>query len=84
MYETFFGLSRRPFAALPQVDQYVAVGAMENARSTLTRCVLRAEGSAMVVGPSGTGKTLLGLLLAAELGMQMRVVALPGGRFTSP
>jgi len=38
----------------------------------------------MVVGPSGTGKTLLGLLLAAELGMQMRVVALPGGRFASP
>ncbi len=84
MYETFFGMNRRPFAALPQVDQYVAVGAIEQARSTLTRCVSRAEGIAMVVGPSGTGKTLLGLLLAAELGMQMRVVALPGGRFTSP
>lgn len=84
MYETFFGMNRRPFAALPQVDQYVAVGAIEQARATLTRCVGRAEGIAMVVGPSGTGKTLLGLLLAAELGMQMRVVALPGGRFTSP
>ncbi len=84
MYETFFGLNRRPFAALPQVDQYVAVGSMEQARATLTRCVSRAEGIAMLVGPSGTGKTLLGLLLAAELGMQMRVVALPGGRFSSP
>lgn len=84
MYEAFFGMNRRPFAALPQVDQYVAVGAMEQARTTLSRCVLRAEGIAMVVGPSGTGKTLLGLLLAAELGLQMRVVALPGGRFASP
>jgi len=83
MYETFFGLNRRPFAALPQVDQYVAVSSMEQARSTLARCVSRAEGVALVVGPSGTGKTLLGLLLAAELGMQMRVVALPGGRFAS-
>jgi len=67
MYEAFFQLGARPFAAVPQTDRYFAAGAIENARKTVSRCVQRAEGVALVIGRSGTGKSLLCQVLAREL-----------------
>ena len=32
MYDAFFGLSKRPFASIPQVDQYFPAVAIEAAR----------------------------------------------------
>jgi len=80
MYETFFGLNRRPFAPVPQVDQYFPGKAIEAARGTLFRCIQRAEGVGMVVGPSGTGKTLLCQMLAAQLKGSLDVALLTSGR----
>jgi len=83
MYEAYFGLSRRPFASVPEVDQYFPGTAIEAARQTLVRCLQRGEGAGMVVGPSGTGKTLLCQLLAEQLKDQFRVALLSSGRLST-
>ena len=80
MHDGCFGLTRRPFASVPQVDDYFPAGAMENARTALTRCIQRGEGTGLVVGPSGTGKTLLCLMLAQQFQRSFRVAMLPSGR----
>jgi type II secretory pathway predicted ATPase ExeA len=58
MYESRFGLCRRPFSSVPQTGEYFPAKAIESARQTLIRCVQRGEGAGLVIGPSGTGKTL--------------------------
>ncbi len=80
MYEVSFGLYKRPFAAAPRVDAYFPAATIEAARQTLTRCIERAEGAGMVVGPSGTGKTLLCQVLAESFRAKLDVVLLSGGR----
>jgi type II secretory pathway predicted ATPase ExeA len=83
MYNAHFGFTRRPFAAAPQVNQYFPATAIEAARQTLARCIERAEGAAVVVGPSGTGKTLLCQVLAAHFKDSLKVVLLPSGRLST-
>jgi len=80
MYEAYFGLSRRPFLSVPQVDHYYPGTAIEAARQTLARSIERAEGVGMVVGPSGTGKTLLCLMLAEQFKNSFEVALLSSGR----
>lgn len=79
MYEASFGLRTRPFPPLPCDSQYFPATAIEAARQTLIRCVQRGEGPAMVIGPSGTGKTLLCQLLAAHFRSTLRVAVLSRG-----
>jgi type II secretory pathway predicted ATPase ExeA len=83
MYKSCFGLTRRPFASVPQVDQYFPAAAIEAARTTLARCVQRGEGAGLVVGPSGTGKTLLCLALAEEFRRSGQVAMLASGRLST-
>lgn len=83
MYDGCFGLNRRPFAAVPQVDQYFPATAIEAARSTLVRTVQRGEGTGLVIGPSGTGKSLLCLVLAAQFQRSFQVVMLANGRLST-
>jgi type II secretory pathway predicted ATPase ExeA len=83
MYETFFGFYRRPFSALPRTDLYFPGEVIEAARQTLARCAERGEGVGLVVGPSGTGKTLLCRLLAEQFQDRLRVVMLAEGRWTT-
>jgi type II secretory pathway predicted ATPase ExeA len=64
MYESHFQFHSRPFVAAPQAQRYVPTAAMEQARQTLIRCVDRAEGPGLVVGPAGSGKSLLCHLMA--------------------
>ncbi|MFN0019900.1 MAG: ExeA family protein [Pirellulaceae bacterium] len=64
MYESHFQFHSRPFTAAPQPLRYVPIAAMELARQTLIRCVERAEGPGLVVGPAGSGKSLLCQLVA--------------------
>lgn len=80
MYESFFHLTRRPFAAAPLVAGYIPTTALEQARTTLVRCVERAEGIAVVVGPPGTGKSLLCQLLAEHFRGRFQVAALASAR----
>lgn len=64
MYESFFQLQSRPFAAAPVVETYFPGRSIEHARQTLIRTIERAEGPGLVIGPAGTGKSLLLRLLA--------------------
>ncbi len=81
MYEAFFQLRRRPFAAAVQVDRYFPAASIELAKQTIARCVERAEGPAIVVGPAGTGKSMLCQLLARKLGDRFKTAVLAGGPF---
>ncbi|MBN1911476.1 MAG: AAA family ATPase [Pirellulales bacterium] len=83
MYTACFGLSQRPFSPAPVTGQYFPAEAIESARQTLTRCIGRAEGAAMVVGPSGTGKTLLCRVLAEQFRQTLAVALLGSGRLSS-
>jgi len=80
MYESFFQLRHRPFAAAPSPQRYIAVGPIEQARQTLVRCIERAEGPGLIVGPSGIGKTLLCHLLAHKFESRLQTAQLSGGR----
>ena len=80
MYEEFFGLSGRPFPAVPNVDHYYPGTAIKSAGLRLIRCVERAEGVGIVIGPSGTGKTLLLMVLAEHFKESFQVALLSSGR----
>ncbi|HVA46865.1 MAG TPA: AAA family ATPase [Pirellulales bacterium] len=79
MYESFFQLKQRPFAAAPSVDRYFPVGAVEASRQALVRSIERAEGAALLIGPAGTGKTLLCHLLAEKFRGPYAVALLSNG-----
>jgi type II secretory pathway predicted ATPase ExeA len=83
MYDGCFGLNRRPFASVPQIDYYFPAAAIEGARTTLARCIQRGEGPVLIIGPSGTGKTLLCLLLAEQFRRSFQVVMLQSGRLST-
>ncbi len=83
MYESFFGLNARPFPSVPEVESYYPAATIEAARQTLTRCIRRGEGAGMVVGPSGTGKTLLCQVLAEQCPSSLPAVLLSCGRLST-
>jgi type II secretory pathway predicted ATPase ExeA len=76
MYETYFNLNERPFASVPRADHYYPSGVIDAARNTLTRCVDRGEGVGLIVGPSGTGKSLLCQVLADQFEKKLQVALL--------
>ncbi|HTN77314.1 MAG TPA: AAA family ATPase [Pirellulaceae bacterium] len=83
MYEKFFRMKQRPFAATPSPAGYVPAQAIEQARQQLARGIERAEGPGWVVGPAGTGKSLLLAVLAAQFADRFEVVQLVSGRLRS-
>ena len=83
MYEASFGLDRRPFSSVPQTDQYYPATTIESSRRTLDRAVQRAEGVGLVVGPAGTGKTLLCQMLAEQFRQSFQVALLWSGRLST-
>jgi type II secretory pathway predicted ATPase ExeA len=80
MYESHFFLSHRPFRAAPEADVYIPTGSLEKARQSLVRCLDRAEGPALVVGPSGIGKSLLCQILARHFQLRFQVALLSSAR----
>jgi type II secretory pathway predicted ATPase ExeA len=83
MYEAYFGLNKRPFASVPCVEEYFPGTVIDGALQVLSRCIERAEGAGLVIGPSGTGKTLLCLMLKRQFEDSLRVVLLSGGHLGS-
>src|SRR5262245_30609683 len=80
MYESFFRLTQRPFAPAPQAEAYIPTGSLEHARQTLVRCLERGEGPGLVIGPAGTGKSLLCQILARHFRGQLHVAILASAR----
>ena len=79
MYEAFFDFDCRPFSAAPTASRYFPAAAAEAARTTLARCIERGDGPGLLVGPSGTGKTLVLNVLADQFRDRLRVVLLASG-----
>lgn len=76
MYENSFQLAQRPFASAPTAAAYVRTGTHQAAIENLVRCIERAEGVGLVIGPAGSGKSLLLQLLAAGFRNKFHVAML--------
>jgi type II secretory pathway predicted ATPase ExeA len=64
--------------ASPRTQFYHAAAEMDGAVKGVERCIRRAEGVALVVGPPGTGKSLLLLKLAEQVRDDFDVALLTG------
>ncbi len=83
MYEAYFGFSQRPFAAVPVANRYFPAAAVDAARQILGRCIERGAGVGVLIGPPGTGKSLLLQVLAGHFADKMAAVQLAGGQLES-
>ena len=83
MYEASFRLNGRPFLSAPRPDRYFPAASIEAARQLLARCIDRAEGVSLLVGPSGTGKSLLLTKLAEQFRNTLSVALLSNTHLNS-
>lgn len=83
MFESYFQLARRPFAVAPEVEAYYPAESIEEARRTLVRSIERAEGVGLVIGTSGTGKSLLCQLLAQRFRDKLELAMLSGAQLAT-
>jgi type II secretory pathway predicted ATPase ExeA len=70
--------STRPFMAAPRTQFYHPAAQIDAAVKGVERCVRRAEGVALVVGPPGTGKSLLLAMVAEHVRDDFDVALLSG------
>ncbi len=70
----------RPFVTAPDPDRYFPAVVIEEARRRLTRCIERGEGPALLIGGTGTGKSLLLEVLARQYRDKMTTVLLAGAQ----
>lgn len=71
MYETHFGLRRRPFRPLPDRDAYYPATTHEHALHQLLQSIQADEGHMLLTGVPGTGKTLVAHCLLERLDPQI-------------
>ena len=76
MYDTRFGLRRRPFRPIPDTDSYFPAATHDAARHLLRRALDNDEGLILLTGEPGTGKTLVARKLLEDLDEDVRVVLL--------
>jgi len=83
MYESFFGLTERPFFDSPRVHRYVPISATEDARRRLERMIERGDGTGLIIGPPGSGKTLLLHVVAEQFRGPLVLAHLEAARLCS-
>lgn len=83
MYESLYGLSRRPFAPTPDLAFYVPNESAEAALETLEHTVREDLGIGILTGDVGLGKTLVCQNLAERLADEFTVVSLPSANYPS-
>jgi type II secretory pathway predicted ATPase ExeA len=79
-HRTSLDTMERPFAAAPDADRYFPATASEDARRRLGRTIERGEGPALLIGGTGTGKTLLLEVLSRQFQNKMTTVLLAGAQ----
>ncbi|GHT10711.1 hypothetical protein FACS1894170_03280 [Planctomycetales bacterium] len=84
MYSTFFGLKKRPFASVPNVNAYFDIGSIPETKKTIESVIDRGESLALVFGASGTGKTLLLRMLRQSLELRCNVLPIINGLIDTP
>jgi type II secretory pathway predicted ATPase ExeA len=72
--------SSRPFMAAPRPQFLHPAGGIDSALTAVERAIRRAEGVALVVGPPGTGKSLLLAKLSEQVRDDFDVALLSGAR----
>lgn len=80
MYQTHFHLNDRPFASAPNPEHYFPASSIEQAREAIAISIERATGVTLLMGPVGSGKTLLCQLLANQFSRELPVCMLAGER----
>jgi type II secretory pathway predicted ATPase ExeA len=73
----------RPFPGLPVCRRYVGIGPIEEARLRICRMIERGEALAVLIGPPGTGKSLLCQKIASLYRHSHAVVSLGDVRVSS-
>ncbi len=76
MYEALLQSADRPFRATPDTKFYFPSDSIEQARQTIVRAILRAEGPCLVLGGAGLGKTMLGQIVADDVYGRFDIVKL--------
>ena len=82
MYQDYYRLSRRPFAATPNPADLARLPRFDAAVGELARCVRHATGPAVLSAPPGAGKTMALVALADHLAGGHHPVLLTGGGFS--
>ena len=80
MDNNLFGLESRVFLPGPDANCYFPADVTEKARASLSRMIQRGEGIGLLIGPTGTGKSLVCDLLAEEFEERFQVVKLACNR----
>ena len=84
MYETFFGLKRRPFLFAPDVDAYLPIDFMEESCRMVEKTIQKGEGISLIFGATGKGKTLLLRLLCQSLETEYAVSLVSHSHLETP
>lgn len=80
MYESHFHLNDRPFASVPNPEHYFPASSIEQAREVVALNVERGSGVTILMGPVGSGKTLICQLIANQFSNELPVCMVQGGR----
>ncbi len=83
MHESFFGLQKRPFLAVPTLDRYCPVTSQEAAFQSCARAIARAEGPVAILGGTGLGKSMLCLRIGEVFRRSFEVILLSSSQICS-
>ena len=81
MYEQFFQLERRPFAATPDPACFFRCESISHVLDQLTVSIEHGQGIGILTSPAGMGKTLICQRLVKELGERFRMIFLGNSNF---
>lgn len=81
MYQPFFGLTRRPFSATPDINFFFRTEAVDAANAAVVNCLVSGQGIAVITGPPGMGKTAFCQHLVAEFPAPFHVAFLSNSNF---
>lgn len=80
MYEKVFQLDSRPFVSTPDVERFYSARVVHQALTKACSTIDRASGTVLIVGPTGSGKTLFLNMIEDQFRSVYRVVNLACAR----